>query len=289
MLCLLGSGAAPASAHAPGDPWERFNRRTFALNQILDRILIRPLSRLANGLTPGPIGKIVHNFVVNLNEPVVIVNDLLQIRPGPAVRSAFRLVVNTTAGGLGAFDVAKALGDPAHVNGFGDTLGRWGVHSGPYIVLPVFGPSSARDLFGMLVDDATLPIQSVNYPYRTEVDVTVAVVGGLNERASVDSDLKTLLAGAADPYATLRSSYLQSREAQIRGPKALPPLPDIEDVPAPAPPANPAPPAQTPPPEAASPPPTPPSSRTVASPGAGPPDPARPAGPAPRSPGPGPA
>ncbi len=268
MICLLGPSGAGAAAHAPGDPWERFNRRIFAFNRVIDRLLIRPLSRLTSGLTPGPIGRIVHNFVVNLNEPVVIVNDLLQIRPGPAVRSAFRLAVNTTAGGLGAVDVAKALGDPSHVNGFGDTLGRWGAAPGPYVVLPVLGPSTVRDLLGMLVDDATLPIQSVNYPYRTEVDVTVAVVGGLNERAYVDKDLQTLLAGAADPYATLRSSYLQSREAQIRGPKALPPLPDIED--------------------AAPPSPTAPSAK-AGSPDEAPPDPARPAAPAPRSPDPGPA
>jgi phospholipid-binding lipoprotein MlaA len=234
IVLLRAGGADAAPAHAPGDPWERFNRRTYAFNRVIDRWLIRPLSRLTSGLTPGPIGKVVHNFVVNLNEPVVIVNDLLQVRPLPAVRSAFRLVINTTAGGLGAIDVAKALHVPAHVNGFGDTLGRWGAGPGPYIVLPVFGPSSARDLLGMLVDDATLPIRSVNYPYRTEVSITVSVVGGLNERADVDRDLTALLADAADPYATLRSSYLQSREAQIRGPRALPVLPDIEDAPAPA-------------------------------------------------------
>ncbi len=223
--------SAPAGHHTPGDPWERANREIYAFNALLDRALIRPLSKLTSGLTPGPIGKVIKNFMVNLNEPVVIVNDLLQARPAPAFRSAFRLLINTTAGGLGAIDVAKALGDPMHVNGFGDTLGRWGVHSGPYIIIPVFGPSSVRDLFGMLVDDATLPIQSVNYPYRTEVDVTVAFVGGLNQREDVAKDLDTLLDGAADPYATLRSSYLQAREAQIRGDKALPPLPDIETDP----------------------------------------------------------
>ena len=173
----------------------------------------------------------------------------------PAVRSAFRLLVNTTAGGLGAIDVAKALGDPAHVNGFGDTLGRWGVHSGPYLVLPVLGPTTIRDLVGMVADDATLPVQFVDYPYRTEVDITLNIVGGLNQRDAVDTDLDTLLEGAADPYATLRSSYLQSREAQIRGEAALPPLPAIEDAPVDA--APPAP--TTPPPEAPPPTDTPPN------------------------------
>ena len=239
---LLTSLSAPAAGwshgtdlgHTPGDPWERVNRRIYAFNETLDRILIRPLSKLTSGLTPGPIGKMIRNFLVNLNEPVVIANDLLQIRPGPAVRSAFRLVINTTIGGLGAVDVAKALGDPMHANGFGDTLGRWGVHPGPYLIVPVMGPFTVRDLFGTLVDDATLPFQSVNYPYRTEVDVTVNIIGGLNQRDEVASDLDTLLEGAADPYATLRSSYLQAREAQVHGDKGLPVLPDIEDETAPA-------------------------------------------------------
>ena len=217
-----------AHGHTPGDPWEGVNRKIYSLNEVLDRLIIKPLSRFTSGLTPGPIGKVIHNFLVNLNEPVVIVNDLLQARPGPAFRSGFRLVINTTVGGLGAVDVAKAMGDPMHVNGFGDTLGRWGVSPGPYIIIPVFGPSSVRDLVGMIVDDATLPVQSVSYPYRTEVDITLVVVGGLNERADVDHDLDELLGGAADPYATLRSSYLQSREARVRGQAVLPPLPDIE-------------------------------------------------------------
>ena len=241
-VVLLMSLSAPAAGwshgtefgHTPGDPWERVNRKIYKFNEALDRILIRPLSKLTSGLTPGPIGKMIRNFLVNLNEPVVIANDLLQIRPGPAVRSAFRLVINTTVGGLGAVDVAKALGDPMHVNGFGDTLGRWGVHPGPYLIVPVMGPFTVRDLFGTLVDDATLPFQSVNYPYRTEVDVTVNIIGGLNQRDEVASDLDTLLEGAADPYATLRSSYLQAREAQVHGDKTLPVLPDIEDEPAPA-------------------------------------------------------
>ncbi len=220
-----------AANRTPGDPWEKFNRGNFALNQRVDRAVIRPLSLLASGLTPGPIGQGIHNFLVNLNEPVVILNDLLQIRPLPAVRSAFRLVVNTTVGVLGALDVAKAIGVPMHVNGFGDTLGRWGAGPGPYLVLPVLGPSDVRDLAGSVVDDATLPLQTVDYPYRTEVTIIVGLVGGLNQRQAVAKDYEALLAGATDPYATLRSTYLQSREAQIRGVAALPALPEIDDSP----------------------------------------------------------
>jgi phospholipid-binding lipoprotein MlaA len=265
-VIVLAALAAPACGWAravrdqpatPGDPWETFNRRNFALNQKVDRALIRPLARLTSGLTPGPIGRGVRNFLVNLNEPVVILNDLLQIRPGRAFGSTFRLVVNTTVGVLGALDVAKALGVPMHVNGFGDTLGRWGAGPGPYLVLPVLGPGDVRDLAGSAVDDATLPLQTVSYPYRTAVTLSVALVGGLNQREAVAKDYEALLAGATDPYATLRSTYLQSREAQIRGAKALPVLPDIEDTPAaPAPQAQP---PASPPPAAATPPPADPT------------------------------
>lgn len=223
--------ASNAHGRTPGDPWERTNRRVWKFNLGLDRAILRPLSRFTSGITPGPLGAAVHNFLVNLNEPVVIVNDLLQARPGPAVRSLFRLVVNSTIGGLGAIDVAKALGEPAHINGFGDTLGRWGVGPGPYLYLPVIGPGDVRDLIGTIVDDATLPLKTIDYPYRTEVTVTTIFIGGLNERAGAEHDLHDLLEGAADPYATLRSSYLQAREAQIRGEKALPPLPDIDEAP----------------------------------------------------------
>jgi phospholipid-binding lipoprotein MlaA len=255
---VLAPGVAWARARpsvasgTPGDPYERTNRGIYAFNRRLDRAFLAPLARLTTGLTPGPIGKAIHNFLVNLNEPVVIVNDLLQARPGPAVRSAFRLLVNSTVGGLGAIDVAKALGDPAHKNGFGDTLGRWGADPGPYLVVPVLGPSTFRDLLGSIADDFTLPLQFINYPYRTEVAVTVSIVGGLNERSELGPQLDALLGGAADPYATLRSSYLQSREAQIRGAKALPPLPEIDEVTPPPPPE--VPPASPPAPEPPSPP-----------------------------------
>jgi phospholipid-binding lipoprotein MlaA len=244
-LTLLAPGVAGAtatrapSARTPGDPWEKFNRGVFAFNQGLDRAVLAPLARLTTGLTPGPIGHAIHNFLVNLNEPVVMVNDLLQARPWPALKSAFRLVVNSTVGGLGAVDVAKALGDPVHKNGFGDTLGRWGAVPGPFIMVPVLGPATFRDLLGSVADDFTLPLQVVHFPYQLEVAITVSVVGGLNERSELGPQYEALLSGAADPYATLRSSYLQAREAQIRGEKALPPLPEIEDV-APPPEASPA-------------------------------------------------
>lgn len=237
IAAVLACACAAHSAErnrTPGDPWEPFNRAVYRVNTQIDRVALLPLSRLSNHLTPGIVGRAVHNFVVNLNEPEVIVNDVLQMRPLSALRATIRLAVNTTVGGLGLIDAAKALHIPPHVNGFGDTLGRWKVGPGPYIYLPIFGPTTVRDLVGMIADDAALPVKSIDYPFRTEVSIGLSVVAGLNERAEAEPDLKALLDGAADPYATLRSAYLQSREAQIRGPDALPVMEDIDSDGSPA-------------------------------------------------------
>lgn len=229
--------AAPAvglakATHPPEDPWESFNRKSFAFSMRVDRTLIAPLSRFSAGLTPGPIGKAIHNIVVNLSEPVVMANDVVQARLRPAVKSAMRLVVNSTIGLLGAVDVAAKLGVPHHPNGFGDTLGRYGVKPGPYVYVPVLGPSTVRDLFGSGVDDFSNPIIAIRYPYRNEAYLTLQVVAALDERARAGPELRALLEGATDPYATLRSTYLQMREAEIRGQASLPSLPDIPSAPA---------------------------------------------------------
>jgi phospholipid-binding lipoprotein MlaA len=215
-----------ASARNP-DPFERFNRSNYALNARLDRFIIRPLSRVSSGLTPGPIGVAIRNVLRTLNEPIVILNDLLQVRPARAVKTSARLVVNVTVGLLGTVDVAKKIGIPYRPNGFGDTLGRYGVKPGPYLYLPVLGPSDVRDLFGGGVDVVTTPIFFVRYDYKNAVLTTLDVVGGLNQRAEVDAELKVLLGDAADPYATLRSTYLQARQGEIDGGETPVALPDI--------------------------------------------------------------
>ena len=230
VIVFAAAGSAQGSPAAPArnpDPFERFNRGNFALSIRLDKLLIRPLSRVSSGLTPGPIGRAIHNVLRTLNEPIVILNDLLQAHPARAAKTAGRLMVNVTVGLVGTVDVAKKLGAPYHPNGFGDTLGHYGVKPGPYLYLPVLGPSDVRDLFGGGVDMVSTPIFFVRYAYKNEVLLTLNIVGGLNQRAMVDSELKTLLADAADPYATLRSTYLQARQGEIDGDQAPAALPDI--------------------------------------------------------------
>jgi phospholipid-binding lipoprotein MlaA len=219
---------AHVGTSVPEDPFESFNRKTFALSIKLDQMIVAPVARVSVGLTPAPVEKAIHNIIVNLSEPVVILNDLLQGRVQGVIKSATRFVVNSTFGLAGALDLAAGAGLRHEPNGFGDTLGRYGVKSGPYLFIPLLGPSNFRDLLGAGVDEFSTPLFYLRFPYRTESDIGLTLMGGLDERAQAEPEFKALLDGAADPYATLRSTYLQARQSEIRGDVGLPPLPDIE-------------------------------------------------------------
>jgi len=179
-------------------------------------------------------------MIVNIGEPVAIINDVLQGRPRPFGRDTVRFVADSTAGIGGMIDVAGMHGLPHHDNDFGVTLGVWGVRPGPYLFVPVLGPSTVRDSIGAGVDVLLNPFTYLRFPGRLSLQYSTTVVGTLDRRATTQGDLEVITADAADPYATLRSVYLQSREAQIRGDDAAPDLPQIDD-PAPTPPAAPGP------------------------------------------------
>jgi len=170
--------------------------------------------------------------VTNLTEPVVTVNGILQLRPKRAAASGERFIINTILGLAGLIDVASKNGIPHRANSFGDTLGRYGVGGGPYMFIPLGGPLTVRDAVGEVVDNVMDPLHLLSYRYRTEISISVAVATGLDQRVRTEDDLKTLLSDSADPYATLRSTFLQSRQSEIRGEDAIPPvLPDL-DLPA---------------------------------------------------------
>lgn len=260
--------AAPAARAAsdPTDPWEPMNRRFFAINEALDRNLIGPIAR-SFGSTPGPIRKGVRNFSRNLSEPVVFVNDVLQFRGGQAARTLARFVVNSTIGIGGLFDVAGHNGVKHHDNGFGTTLGRWGFAPGPYLFLPLLGPSDIRDAFGGAADGAVNPLTYTRYPHKTAITIGTTIVGGLGRRLDAEQDLESIRATSTDPYASLRSFYLQNRQNEITGrPLTIENLPSF-DEPEPAKPAptpGPAPTApSTPPPDAATPEAPPPAPATA--------------------------
>ena len=203
--------------HAKGDPLEGFNRAMFKVFKVLDRFLYRPVAIAYKAVIPKLVRTGVRHVFSNATEPIVLLNDVLQLKPKRAIRTLGRLAVNSTIGLGGIFDVAKTseFDLPHHDNGFGNTLGRYGIGPGPYLFLPIIGPSSFRDLIGDGADGAVLPY-AVGTPFdRSEYQVSQAVLTGLDQRAEADQEMRALESGAVDPYATLRSAYQQNRAAAI--------------------------------------------------------------------------
>ncbi|MFA5989570.1 MAG: VacJ family lipoprotein [Sphingomonas sp.] len=202
-------------AHARGDPLEGFNRGLFKFHQKLDKAVFRPVALGYKSIIPKFVRTGIRHFLSNLTEPIVFLNDLLQLKPKRAVKTLGRFFINSTAGIGGVLDIAKTARLPHRNNGFGNTLARYGVGPGPYLFLPFVGPTDLRDFLGGQGDVLVLPF-AVGRPFnRLELQIPLGVVGGLDLRAENDAGLKALLNGAADPYATLRSVYQQSRTAEI--------------------------------------------------------------------------
>jgi len=237
LLALLAVGlamAAEAHAQTPADPYEKLNRRIFDASMAADRKYFLPVARRFHSLTPGVLGLAIHNFVTNLSEPIVVGNDILQLRLKRGADDLARLITNTTFGLGGVIDLAKRQGLPHRANDFGVTLGVWGVKPGPYLFLPFLGPSDVRDAIGMSVDAVAAPLNWVRFPGRLTLQYTTAVVGAFDSRIRSEGELQAEISGATDPYATIRSDYLQSREAMIRGEEAPPVLPPLDDAAPPA-------------------------------------------------------
>ncbi len=229
----------PAVAMTPGlnpDPWEGVNRKLYGVFQKLDAYAIRPAAVFYKHATPRPIRTGLRNGFSNLHEPVIFVNDLFQFHFTDAGVTLGRLTLNSTVGLAGIFDPATSAGLPFHENGFGTTLGRYGTPTGPYLFIPVIGPSDVRDAIGSGIDALTDPLTWIRFTGRWELGAGKTVIGGLDTRANADEQLKQINATATDPYASIRSLYLQNRQAQITGGQVnVNSLPDFGDEPAAAP------------------------------------------------------
>lgn len=212
--------AAPASAIETGanpDPWEGTNRKLFGIYQGLDRTAIRPSAIFYKRATPRPIRTGLHNAFSNLGEPVIFINDVLQVRFKDAGTTLGRFALNSTIGLAGLLDPATDAGLEYHANGFGTTLGRYGTPAGPYLFIPILGPSDVRDAIGSGIDALTDPLTWINFSGRTGLGIGRGVIGGLDARANADPQLKVIYSTATDPYASIRSLYLQNRQSQITG------------------------------------------------------------------------
>ena len=213
----VASAARPRHHRTKGDPLEGFNRTMFSIHQFLDRIAFRPLAMLYKTVVPKPLRTGIRHVFSNVGEPLVFANDMLQLKPKRAIKTIGRFLVNSTIGIGGVLDVAKTreFNLPHHDNSFGTTLGHYGLGPGPYIFLPLVGPSDFRD-FGAGIAQGQTYAFTIGTPFdRAEYRVSEAVLTGLDLRVESDGALKALLGGAIDPYATLRSAYLQDRAVSI--------------------------------------------------------------------------
>ena len=199
------------------DPLRALNERSFEATEAVDKALVAPIARAYKKTAPKPFRDGVHNVLYNLREPVVFINFLLQHKIGKAVETVGRFGINTTIGLLGAFDIAKRkpFRLPRRGNGFADTLGFYGVPPGPFMFLPLVGPTTVRDLIGGSVDRLVLPIAAGRRVTQPAFVIPAAVLGVLDHRAEFDDTLHTLHDDAADPYANTRTFYLQRRQAEI--------------------------------------------------------------------------
>ena len=217
--------AVPAAAPSPPvvgaaaltepimDPFEGVNRAIFAFNDTADRFFLRPLALAYEFIMPDFALRSVRNFFQNLKSPVVFANDVLQLEVDDAAVTAGRFFVNSTAGVLGLFEVAEGFGLRYHPADFGQTMYSYGAGPGSYVVVPVLGPSTARDSLGRGVDILFNPL---TYLLATLQNLGVAATQGVVRRESLITTLDSLRASSVDYYAALRSSYYQDRAVTLR-------------------------------------------------------------------------
>lgn len=214
-LFVLASFLLVACASTEVDPYEGFNRKMASFNNGVDMVLIKPAAQGYKAIAPAPVETSVSNFFSNLQEPWTAINQLLQGRVKLAGSDTGRFLVNSTLGVAGLFDVATSMGLPRHQEDFGQTLGVWGVPQGPYIVLPMLGPSSGRGLISQYVSNfggnIGQPIRYVNHvPTRNSLFFTflVSMRARLLDQPQMPPE--------ADRYTLFRDFYLMNQEQQIK-------------------------------------------------------------------------
>lgn len=212
LALLLVSGCDRGSGvHNPQDPFEPINRRIYEFNDMLDRAVLKPVALDYLAVVPAPARTMVSNFFSNLDDVTVTLNDMLQFKPAQAMADFWRVLTNTTLGVFGLVDTASASGFEKHHEDFGQTLGHWGVESGPYVMLPLFGPSSVRDGIGFVIDHNLSPL-STHHPTiarrQTRLIKTVSLRSNL-------LPLQGVLDEQPDQYSYLRYFYLQRRQSLV--------------------------------------------------------------------------
>lgn len=235
-LSLL-AGCAATGARNPRDPWEPFNRDMYTFNERMDEVFLKPVATLYRDKVPPIVRTGVANFFGNLGDGWSAVNSLLQFRLLDFEENLARFNINSLFGVFGIFDVASEFNIERHREDFGQTLGRWGMPAGPYIMLPLFGPSTLRDTLAMPVDRQFDLVSRIDSTGARELTYVLRVV---DKRANLIRVSNVLEEASLDKYAFTRDAYLQRRRAEVYDHddrEVPPPLPD-ESAPPPPPPAG---------------------------------------------------
>nr|NIS42375.1 VacJ family lipoprotein [Desulfuromonadales bacterium] len=206
------------------DPLETPNRLIFAMNEMVDVVLLQPVAAGYRFLLPDGVRDSVRNFARNLRSPVILANDVFQGDEERVKTTFSRFMINSTLGIGGLFDIADGMGYPFHKEDFGQTLGTYGVGEGFYLVLPILGPSSARDGTGLVVDTLMDPFR---YIFSQQIQLTRFAVEGIDLRSRNIEAIEELRRDSVDFYARIRSLYRQHRENEINNGRP------IEDIPVP--------------------------------------------------------
>ena len=206
---------ALAEFQETNDPFEPTNRVIYAFNNGLDTVVLRPAAQVYRAVVPNFVRRPVHNALTNLSSPVLLANDMAQGHPRRAGDTFMRFLINSTAGVAGLFDVAAGWGYPAHETDFGMTLALWGIPEGPFLFLPVFGPSNPRDGIGRGGDTVLDPFTYLTFGGSQTFGTTRFIVGGVDTRERVLDEVDSIKRTSLDPYATFRSLYRQNRASEI--------------------------------------------------------------------------
>ena len=212
LIVLLTGCAAVPGKRDPHDPWERMNRATYRFNDTLDRGIVKPVAKGYKKVVPRPIRTGIANVLGNAGYTTTIANDLLQAKFKSFGNDVGRFLLNSTVGIGGLLDPASAAGIVKNDEDFGQTLGRWGVHAGPYLVLPVLGPSTLRDTVSLYPDWRT-DLKSLPKDLWVRLGLDgLDLLGRRVELLGADE----VLSNSYDPYAFMRSAYLQHREYEVK-------------------------------------------------------------------------
>lgn len=236
QLALVGCATVgPSASSDPRDPWEGYNRQVWRFNEVLDDAVLLPVARGYRAVVPELVRTGVSNFFGNISDVWSLVNNVLQLKPLESAQTLVRVGLNTTVGLLGVIDVASGVNLPRHREDFGQTLGHWGLASGPYLVLPLLGPSTLRDTAALPVDWKGDLVRSLD---EDAIRLGLTSVRLVNLRSSVIDAGRFIDAAALDRYTFVRDAHLQRRRGTGDLPKVAPPPEERYDLPEPAAPAR---------------------------------------------------